>query len=69
MGPASNVLFQATFYCFASDLVDRHDGNETDLLAQARFGRTMLTARYADYRANAFATDTRKLWVQADWAF
>jgi hypothetical protein len=45
----------------------RQYGNEIDLLAQARIGRTVASLRYADYRADRFATDTRKLWLQMDW--
>ncbi len=28
-----------------------------------------LSLRYAHYDAKALATDTDKLWLQADWAF
>lgn len=34
----------------------RHDGNDVDVLAMARIGRTALAARYAGYRADRVAT-------------
>jgi len=66
-GPAQAVTLQAVYHRFDSDRMRRHQGNEIDLLASARFGRTTLSARYADYRADSFATDTRKFWLQLDW--
>ena len=32
-------------------------------------GRYAFSVRYAVYDADRFATDTRKLWLQADWVF
>lgn len=65
---ASNVLIQAVGHRFTSDLLDRHESDELDLIVQGKLGRTTMTVRFADYRADIFATDTRKLWLQADWA-
>ena len=48
---------------------DQHYGDEWDLLASVKRGRTLFSLRYADYRADRFATDTRKLWLQADWVW
>jgi hypothetical protein len=45
----------------------RASGDEIDLLAAATLGRTTASIRFADYRADRFATDTRKLWLQLDW--
>lgn len=67
IGPAQAVTFQAVYHRFDSDRLNQHQGTELDLLASAKFGRTMLSARYADYRADTFATDTRKFWLQLDW--
>ena len=67
VGPAQAVTLQAVYHRFNSDRRDLHEGNELDLLASARFGRTTLSARYADYHADSFATDTRKFWLQLDW--
>lgn len=67
LGAAKAVSLQAVWHRFESDRLVRHYGDELDLLAQATFGRTTASVRVADYRADRFATDTRKLWLQLDW--
>jgi hypothetical protein len=67
-GPFKGVTLQATWHRFESDRLVRHYGDELNLLASGKLGRTTLSVRYADYRADRFATDTRKLWLQLDWA-
>nr|MBA4769365.1 hypothetical protein [Sphingobium sp.] len=67
LGPLTGVSLLATWHRFDSDRLDQHYGNEWNLLASAKAGKTMLSARYAHYDAKAFATDTEKLWLQADW--
>jgi hypothetical protein len=68
LGKAVAPMLQATYHRFRSDRLSQHYGNEIDLLASARFGRYTLSARYAEYRARRFATDTRKAWLQLDFA-
>jgi len=34
----------------------------------AGVGRETFAARFADYKAKQFATDTRKFWLSVDWA-
>lgn len=67
LGPADTAALSATFHRFRSDRLDQHYGTEWDLLATVKHGRTSLSARYARYRARAFATDTSKVWLEADW--
>lgn len=67
LGPLTGVSLLVTWHRFDSDRLDQHYGNEWNLLASAKAGKTMLSARYAHYDAKAFATDTEKLWLQADW--
>lgn len=67
LGPLEAVTLSATWHRFDSDRLVRRYGDEIDLLAQARIGRTTAGIRYADYRADTFSTDTRKLWLQLDW--
>jgi hypothetical protein len=68
-GPPVDALgLSATWHRFESDRLDQHYGNELDLVASLRHGRTTFTARYAHYRADAFATDTDKFWLSLDWA-
>lgn len=67
IGALKAVSLSAIYHRFESDRLVRHYGNEIDLLAQARLGRTTASLRFADYAADRFATDTRKLWLQLDW--
>ncbi|WP_434405523.1 hypothetical protein [Sphingobium sp. DN12] len=68
VGPLSGVALAATWHRFESDRLDQHYGNEWDLIASAKLRRTALSVRYAHYDARAMATDTDKLWLQADWS-
>ena len=68
VGRAKNVSVTAIWHRFDSDRLVRHYGDEIDLLAQGTVGRTTASLRLADYRADKAATDTRKLWLQLDWA-
>ncbi|MBJ6121757.1 alginate export family protein [Sphingomonas mollis] len=67
IGALQAVSLQAVYHRFESDRAVRHYGNEIDLLASARVGRTTASVRYADYDADRFGNDTRKLWLQLDW--
>ncbi|MET0250305.1 MAG: hypothetical protein ABW164_11330 [Sphingobium sp.] len=67
LGPLAGVAVQATWHRFDSDRLDHHYGDEWNLMASAKVSKTMLSVRYAHYDAKALATDTDKLWVQADW--
>lgn len=68
VGPAKAVLLQAIYHRFTSDRLGQHYGNEWDALASAKLGMTTVSVRYADYHADALFTDTRKVWLQLDWA-
>ncbi|BBD00711.1 MULTISPECIES: hypothetical protein [Sphingobium] len=68
MGPLTGVTLAATWHRFESDRLDQHYGDEIDLLASAKAGKTALSLRYAHYDAKAMASDTDKIWVQADWS-
>lgn len=63
----SDVRVQATYHRYESDQAVRHYGDELNLLASARSGKFTFSARYAEYFADRFATDTRKFWLQLDW--
>jgi len=67
IGPAKGVTLQAVYHRFESDRLKQHQGNELDLLASAKFGKTLVSVRYADYDADKLATDAHKLWLQLDW--
>ncbi|MBA2934542.1 alginate export family protein [Sphingomonas sp. CGMCC 1.13654] len=68
MGPAKAVTVQAVYHRFTSDRLGQHYGNEWDALASAKLAKTTISVRYADYRADRLFTDTRKIWLQLDWA-
>jgi len=67
VGPVKALGLSAIWHRFESDRLVRHYGNEIDLLAQGKVGRTTASLRYADYQADRFGTDTQKLWLQLDW--
>ncbi len=67
IGPAKGVTLQAAWHRYESDRLTRHYGDELNLLASAKLGRTTASVRFADYRAAGFATDTSKFWLQLDW--
>lgn len=67
IGPARAVTVQAIWHRYESDRLNRSYGDELNLLASARLGKATASVRYADYRADGFATDTRKFWLQLDW--
>ncbi len=68
IGPLKGVGFSAIYHRFDSDRLVRHYGNEIDLLASAKVTkRTVASIRFADYKADLFATNTRKFWLQLDW--
>lgn len=67
IGPAKGVTVQAVWHRYESDRLNRPYGDELNLLASAKLGKTTASVRYADYRADGFATDTRKFWLQLDW--
>ena len=68
LGPFKAVTLQAVYHRFESDRLVRHYGDEINLLASGKLGKTTVAVRYADYDADLFATNTRKLWLQLDWA-
>ena len=67
VGRIDLLTFQAAYHRFDSDRLDIRYGDEVDLLATAKVGRYLFSARYADYHAKRFATDTKKFWLSVDW--
>ncbi len=58
-----------TFHQFDSDVGNVEYGAEWDASAGFKLGKAGLLLKYARYNAKDFAVDTRKLWLQAEWAF
>jgi hypothetical protein len=67
IGVLKAVNISAVYHRFESDRLVRHYGDELDLLAQAKVGRTTASVRYAAYEADRLFTDTGKFWLQLDW--
>ena len=67
VGPLKAVTVQAAYHDYRSDRASRSYGDEIDLLASAKLGKVTGSVRYAHYRADSFATDTDKFWLQLDW--
>ncbi|MCW6531968.1 hypothetical protein NED98_17105 [Sphingomonas sp. MMSM20] len=67
IGPVKTVALQAIWHRFESDRLVRHYGDEIDLVASGKLGKTTASIRYANYTADRFATDTHKFWLQLDW--
>ena len=67
VGPLKAVTLQAVYHDYRSDRASRAYGDEIDLLASAKLGKCTASARYANYNAGGFATDTQKYWLQLDW--
>ncbi|MEO6359935.1 MAG: alginate export family protein, partial [Sphingomicrobium sp.] len=64
---AINALL--VYHRFDSDRLDLHYGNEWNASLAAKKGKWTVMAKLADYQAKRFATDTRKAWLQLEWAY
>ena len=64
-GLNANVVFHQ----FDSDVGNIEYGTEWDASLGFKLGRLALLAKYANYDARDFGVDTRKFWLQAEWAF
>jgi len=58
-----------TYHQFDSDLGDVEYGTEWNASLGFKVGRVAMLAKYADYRAKDFGSDTQKLWLQAEIGF
>ena len=67
-GPVESVALSVAYHRFEAERIALDYGTETDILLQAQWHRFTGALKYADYRAEGFATDTRKFWVQVEYA-
>ena len=58
-----------TYHRFVSDFGSVHYGNEWDASMGFKLGRMNLLAKFADYQADGFSVDTRKFWLQLEFAY
>jgi len=56
------------YHQFDSDVGNIEYGTEWDASLGFKIGRVGILAKYADYDAQDFGVDTRKFWLQAEWA-
>jgi hypothetical protein len=56
------------FHQFDSDVGNIEYGTEWDASVGFKLGRIGILAKFADYDARDFGVDTRKFWLQAEWA-
>jgi hypothetical protein len=66
-GPLDAVSATVSYHWFESDRLGLNYGSELDLQLQLKLRRYTLLAKYADYSADTFATDTRKVWFQLEY--
>ena len=65
----SPLTFNVVWHRFTSDRLVRPYGSEWDLQLGFKPARQLAaTIKFASYQADGFATDTRKLWLQLDYA-
>ena len=57
------------YHRFNSDRLGMRYGDEWDAMVSAKKGRWTATAKLAAYKADSFATDTRKFWFQLEWSY
>jgi hypothetical protein len=65
----SGVKLSVVYHDLSADEGSLHYGSELGFAASKLMGDVSLTLKFADYRADEFATDTRKLWLVAAATF
>jgi hypothetical protein len=69
-GKVAGVDLQAFWHDYGAEAVSRDYGTELNLSASYKFAkRYEVLAKFADYRADGFARDTRKYWLQFGASF
>ncbi len=69
-GPLAGFNWLAVYHQFSPDTSGDDYGDEIDLqVARPINDNFSVLLKYADYSADAFAVDTKKLWVQAEYKF
>ena len=69
VGGFDTVGATLVYHDFNSDRLGIAYGSEWDAVLSVKRGRWTALAKYADYRAKSFASDTRKAWLQLEWAY
>jgi hypothetical protein len=67
VGMLDTLSATAAYHLFEAERGALEYGRELNLQLQAKWHRLSGTLKYADYRAERFATDTKKLWAQVEF--
>ena len=67
-GPGS-ISASASYHWLRAERGSAHYGTELDALLQVGWRKCVAALKYADYRAESFASDTRKLWLQVEFSY
>ncbi len=60
--PMKGLIFGAVYHDFSADVGGSY-GSEIDFLVKKKFGKNLYgSLKYADYNADGFASDTKKIW-------
>lgn len=68
VGAFDTLSITAGYHIYESQRLAIDYGSELNLQVQVKLQRFTGSIKYADYRARQFATDTRKLWAQIEYA-
>ncbi|MEH6696575.1 MAG: hypothetical protein V7675_16155 [Hyphomonas sp.] len=68
-GALTGIKLLAVYHDFSAQTGGSHYGDEIDLLVTAKWKILNLSVKYADYQADEFATDTRKIWLEGAYTF
>jgi hypothetical protein len=65
-----NLVLTGVYHDFSDDTGNIHYGDEWDFQALWKFGKHYsVLAKYANYSADKFGTDTQKIWLQGNISF
>lgn len=67
--PFDALSAQLVLHRYAAERGSMDCGDEINALVQARWHRFSGLLKYADYRADGYLTDTRKLWLQIEYVW
>jgi hypothetical protein len=68
-GVLDTLSASVVYHEFKSDRLNLDYGSEIDLQLQAKWQRFSGLIKYADYRADSFATDTGKYWAEINYVW
>jgi hypothetical protein len=70
VGPFDSIGATVVYHDFDSDRLVRDYGHEWDAQIVAKFRKKFtFILKYADYKAETFATDTKKFWASIEYAY